>query len=369
MEKKNRTIQYRYMTAVLLTALLGSFLICLLKPSKQYSDVERRELALFPEISAETIADSSFMQNFEKYALDQFPLRDELRGLKAWVSEHIFGKKDDNGIYVADGYAVKMEYPMNQDSLDHAAKRFQIVYDKYLKGSDCSVYLSVIPDKNYFLAEEYGYLSMDYEQFAANVQEKMPYADFINIYGLLSIEDYYKTDIHWRQEQLVDVAEYLADSMGVELNGGYDVKELEHKFHGVYSGQTAAALEGETLYYLTNDVLEQCVVHNYENDSVSEIYNMEKAAGKDPYDMFLSGPVSLLTIENQKAEGTRELIVFRDSFGSSLMPLLAEGYSKITLVDIRYMQSGLLERFLEFENQDVLFLYSTSVLNHSETLK
>ena len=51
------------------------------------------------------------------------------------------------------------------------------------------------------------------------------------------------------------------------------------------------------------------------------------------------------------------------------MPLLAEGYSKITLVDIRYMQSGLLERFLEFEDQDVLFLYSTSVLNHSETLK
>ena len=60
--------------------------------------------------------------------------------------------------------------------------------------------------------------------------------------------------------------------------------------------------------------------------------------------------------------------IFRDSFGSSIAPLLSEGYAKITLVDIRYLRADLLERFIEFKNQDVLFLYSTSVLNHSETL-
>ena len=96
---------------------------------------------------------------------------------------------------------------------------------------------------------------------------------------------------------------------------------------------------------------------------------MEKADGNDPYEIFLSGPVSLLTIENPMAKSEKELIVFRDSFGSSLIPLLAEGYQKTTLVDIRYIQSDFLPNFVDFTGKDVLFLYSTVVLNNSETLK
>ena len=52
-----------------------------------------------------------------------------------------------------------------------------------------------------------------------------------------------------------------------------------------------------------------------------------------------------------------------------MAPLLVSGYRKITLVDIRYLHPDLLERYIEFDGQDVLFLYSTLVLNHSETLK
>ena len=61
--------------------------------------------------------------------------------------------------------------------------------------------------------------------------------------------------------------------------------------------------------------------------------------------------------------------MFRDSFGSSLAPLLLEGYARVTLVDIRYISPALLDRFISFADQDVLFLYSTSVLNSSETIK
>ena len=85
--------------------------------------------------------------------------------------------------------------------------------------------------------------------------------------------------------------------------------------------------------------------------------------------MFLSGSLPLLTITNQAAETDRELILFRDSFGSSIAPLLTSGYRKITLVDIRYLHPDVLNRYIEFDGQDVLFLYSTLVLNHSETLK
>ena len=122
---------------------------------------------------------------------------------------------------------------------------------------------------------------------------------------------------------------------------------------------------------MTSDILEDCTVYNYETGSPEEmsIYDMEKAYGRDPYEMFLSGSLSLITIENPNATTDKELVIFRDSFGSSLAPLLVEGYAKVTLVDIRYISSDIVGMFVDFENQDVLFLYSTLVLNSSSTLK
>lgn len=110
-------------------------------------------------------------------------------------------------------------------------------------------------------------------------------------------------------------------------------------------------------------------MYDFQNDREISIYDMEKARGRDPYEIYLSGAISLITIENPNATTEKELIIFRDSFGSSLAPLLVEGYAKITLVDIRYLRSDMLSKFITFENQDVLFLYSTLVLNNSETLK
>ena len=89
----------------------------------------------------------------------------------------------------------------------------------------------------------------------------------------------------------------------------------------------------------------------------------------DNYDIFLDGPAALITIENPHAETDKELILFRDSFGSSIAPLFAEAYAKVTLVDLRYLSSDYLSQFVEFGGKDVLFLYSTTILNTSEMLK
>ena len=248
-------------------------------------------------------------------------------------------------------------------------KRFGNIYEKYLKDSGSKIYLSLIPDKNCFLAESSGHLSMDYDRLYQRMQEEMPYAEYIDITGLLNIEDYYKTDVHWRQEKIVDVADRIGTAMGITPDGKYETKTLQNDFYGVYFGQSALNLQGEKLHYLTNDVLEQCTVYNYENNRTLGVYDLEKAEGDDPYEIYLSGPVSLLKIENPNAKTEKELIVFRDSFGSSLVPLLAEGYRSAILVDIRYIQSDFLENFVDFTDKDVLFLYSTVVLTNSETLK
>ena len=58
------------------------------------------------------------------------------------------------------------------------------------------VYFAPIPDKNYFLAAKNGYPSMDYEAFVSAVCEKMPYADCIDLTPALTLDCYYRTDIH-----------------------------------------------------------------------------------------------------------------------------------------------------------------------------
>lgn len=349
---------------VLTLSLWGIF-----KSDDAVSESERRPLKQFPAFSAQEVLSGRFQSNFESYTLDQFPLRDTFRTLKALAVRDLFREKDNNGIYVADGYAAKLDPTLNESSLDHAASRFRYVYETYLKDTDAKVYLSIIPDKNYFLAAENGYPSLDYERLFADMREKTDYAQYIDLTGALSLSSYYRTDTHWRQEELLPVAKLLADTMGTDLPEGFTSVTLGTPFSGVYRGQSALPMPPDTLTYLTNDALEGCRVYDYENDAYLPIYTLDKAGGNDPYEIFLSGPKSLLRIENPNSATERNLIVLRDSFAASLIPLLAESYREITLIDIRYLSPASLGKFVDFDAQDVLFLYSTSVLNDSSTIK
>lgn len=85
--------------------------------------------------------------------------------------------------------------------------------------------------------------------------------------------------------------------------------------------------------------------------------------------MFLSGATPLTVITNPKAAEERELVIFRDSYGSSIAPLMIEAYSKITLVDLRYMSSDLLGDYVDFTDAEVLFLMSDKIVNNSIMLK
>jgi len=359
---------------IVITFVMVAFFLVLsvfawVKPADEFSTSERRKLSQFPELSFKTIVSGDFMSNFENYTLDQFPLRDKFRTLKALVALNVFNQSANNDIYVVDGFASKIEYPLNEESVERAGERFRYVYEKYLKDKNTNNYLSIIPDKNYFLAEENGYLSVDYEKMLSLLKENSEFLTYIDITKDLELSDFYKTDTHWREEKIVDVAEKIGNEMGADVKAEYQEKTLENDFYGVYYGQSALPLPAEKIKYLTNDVLESCKVFDYQNNKEISVYDMEKAEGKDPYEMFLGGPLSLVTIENQNAKTDKALIIFRDSFGSSIAPLLVEGYKKITLVDIRYMHPNLLENYIEFNSQDVLFLCSTSVLNNSETIK
>ena len=162
---------------VLTIAVLGLFLAvfslwAVLKPADAASEAERRSLAQMPTLTGKTLLSGTFADRFEDYATDQFPLRDEYRTLKALTATGVLRQRDNNGLYRVGDTLGKLEYPMNTDSLDYAAKRFQYLYDTYLKDSGSRVYLSLVPDKNYFMAASNGYPSIDYDLFAEELQAR-----------------------------------------------------------------------------------------------------------------------------------------------------------------------------------------------------
>lgn len=343
-------------------------------PAKDASAAERRPLEQMPALNLENLLNTEFMKDFESYTLDQFPLRDGFRTLKAVFHNYGLLQKDNNGIYIADGYAAKLDPALNMAALTGATDRFNRLYDSYLKDTDCNIYLSVIPDKGYYLAQPNGYPTLDYDKLFSQAQSNMPWAEYIDITDHLSAEDYYFTDTHWRQEHIIPVAQHLAQAMGVGRPSEKDFTStaLQRPFYGVYYGQAALPMPSETMYVLNSAVLENCTVSGFDTmgrPTTMQVYNKADLDSADLYDIFLSGVEGYLTIENPAAQTDRELVIFRDSFGSSLAPLLVGSYAKITLVDIRYMRMEMLQRLMEFDDQDVLFLYSTLVLNNPDAFQ
>ncbi len=363
-------LKYNKFKVIIFSFFILTFAVSFIFGSKaEISLSERRKLAEFPQISKKNISSGKFMSEFETYLLDHFPGRDTLRTIKASSEFYLFFKNDYQNVYIEDEYVSKLEYPIKEKSIEHASKKFNGVYNKYLSSGDFNIYLSIIPDKNYFLTKENNFPSMDYEKFIDMYKSQNSFMKYIDITDTLDIDDFYRTDTHWRQENLIETAQKLASGMDIELKGEYRKNKLDNPFYGVYYGQAAIPLKPDEIYYLTNENISNCDVFNHEENKEMSVYDLSKADSADPYEIFLSGPLSLITIENSNASNDKELIIFRDSFGSSIAPFFIEAYSKITLVDIRYISSEVLDRFITFENQDILFLYSTLVLNNGELIK
>ena len=336
-----------------------------------YTYSERRSLAQMPRLTASNLFSGKFAADFEDFTLDQFPLRDSVRKVKSLFHYYVLNQSDNNGIYLVDDTVAKLEYPLNSGSLDYATGRLQYLYDTYLADANCKVYATLIPDKGYYLAEANGYPAMDYAAMEEVYRESMPWAEYVDIKGLLTGEQYYRTDTHWRQEKILEVAQTLCEAMDTEIPRAedYTMRKVETPFYGVYFGQAALPMEPETLYVMESDLLKNCAVTDPITGKTTQVYDMQKLTSPDLYDVFLSGAQPVLAIENPAGAAGKELVIFRDSFGSSLAPLLVGDYSRVTLVDIRYIPADQVGNYVNFHDQDVLFAYSTLILNNGRSLR
>ncbi len=275
-----------------------------------------------------------------------------------------------NGIWQWNGMLFREEPSTNPDQLSYGARYYSTLIDTYLK--DCHVYCAVIPDKNYYVRGEAGFPVLNYETLLDTFTGGLQGATVVDILDTLTPEDYYLTDNHWRQTELFDTVAALARAMGVEPyltpREDYAAHTLS-PFYGVFARDAETRALSDELVYLTSAYTDSAAVSGplYDFDTV---YVPEKFEGEDGYDIFLGGAQPVIFLENEDAKTDKELYIFRDSFGSSLVPLFLGAYRKITVIDMRYITGAYLPNVVSFTpGSDVLILNSVLTLNTAAIMR
>jgi len=352
---KNKLITFSFLGYIILFSILH-----IAFKDNEISNTERRLLAEFPEIEIS----SDYITKVEKYLLDHFPYRDEYRSIKAAFNYNILHRLDNNGIYLKDNHIYKSNYPTNQKSINNFITKTSSI--KYLLSKENKTYIMIVPDKNYYL-EDKNFLQIDYN-YIYNEIDKLNITN-IDIRNTMSLEDYYETDTHWKQENLSKVIYEMSKVMDFNYKEEKYIKNEYDSFYGVYYGESAVNRSPEKLTYLTNKTINNAKVEYLENKTLTTVYNKEKLESTDAYEIYLDGASSYIEITNPNNNSGKELVIFRDSFGSSITPLLIKYYSKITVIDNRYINSDNFLELIDFKDQDVLFIYSTLIINTSDSLK
>lgn len=349
----------KIITITTLIIIYGVMVISIITKDNTYSFSERRELAKLPTKFSDT-----YFEKLDNYLVDNIAFRENFRSLKSYYNFFILNELDNNNAFVKNGYIFKMD-ELNKKSITYFVNKINKLYDTYL--SNNKVYLSIIPDKLYYLDDD-TYLKKDYDYIfdtiPNNINKNITYID---IRDDLKLEDYYQTDIHLKQESYLNVLKTLAPYLDINHNTTYE-KKIYDNFYGALYGNIALNIKPDTITTLNNSTIDKAIVYNYEKNITDKVYNEEYLKHLDAYDIFLGGATPLITITNNDSNNDKELIIFRDSFGSSLAPLLINNYHKITLVDIRYINSKLLKDYIDFNNKDILIIYGLEVINNSFSL-
>ena len=356
----NNKVKNIVLSIIFITFLFTFMIVNIVKKDDDISYSERRKLQKMPKITYDSVINGTYFNTLDKYTTDQFILRDNFRKIK--IDIDLLTKNNYNKLYLYKDYIIEETYPLNKESVINVTNKINNIKRTYLNETN-NIYYSIVPDKNYFVNDDN--LKLDYDELK-NIMNSNLDIKYIDIFNELSLEDYYKTDTHWKEERLFKVANKLSKEMNFNIDNNYSFKRISD-FNGTYSSRIVRKDIKDEIYILDN--VNDMNVYNYETNGYEKVYDLTKLNSLDKYNVYLSGSVSLLKIESMNTDSAKDLIVFRDSYGSSLIPLMMNGYKSITVVDTRYISSSMLSNYIDFNNKDILFLYSTLLINDSFTLK
>lgn len=358
---------YQRIAAILFLASLWivSLSIFLIK-DKEYSENENRYLTTKPNISMEDVSSGKFMDTFETYLNDQFPLRDKWIAFKTDI-QRLFGKTDINGTYLgSDGYLFEKWTENDFDSKNlqrniESINRFvQANQDK--KGTILIVPTASLPlqdklPKNAPVLNQNMAFDMIYSNLGKN-------CELIDIRPALEAHRteyiYYKTDHHWTTfGAYLGYAEWQHQRGNVVEFSNYDVTLAANDFKGSLYSKVLNRDSALDEIYLYNKIQKPTyeVNYNFGKTQTNSVYELKRLNEKDKYQVFLNGNHPELTISTS-ANNNKHLLIFKDSFANAFIPFLLSDYETIHVIDLRYFKGDLYDYISHNDITEYLFLYN-----------
>lgn len=353
---------------VFLIFIFGMAVWFLLNPKSEYSSSEKRYLQQFPEISVNKVLDGSFGTEFESYFADQFPARSFWVGLNAYYTLDT-GNNGANGVYNCNnGYLINKPVSTNNklEKNVSAIVKFKNLIDVpvtvMFAPSTGYVTDNVLPavhdkynDDNYFeqtskTLSENGIAFTDLRKTF-----KEAYADGNQLY--------YKTDHHWTTLGAYTAYQKLCEQLNINpaSKEKFDIKSYGGFYGTTYSTSGFWFTQPDSIQIWDNPEntdknIKVKISEGTNTDEFGSMYFYNHLDEDDKYPVFIDGNHALTEITNSNAKGGTILLV-KDSFSHSLAPFLAENYSKIILVDMRYYKMSVSQIVEQEKPEQVVFLY------------
>ena len=352
-----------FITALFCVFLFGFGMFFFLLPDREFSEQENRNLSQFTAPTLETLRSGKFMEDFEEYVVDQFPLRDGWIRLKA-LGERALGKQENNAVYFgADGQTLFAHF--THPSEEELAKRVEYV-NQFAVNADIPVYFALIPDKSYVWADRLPANAPNVDD-GSTISEAAQLCDnrvnWIDLSAALSGDDaFYRTDHHWSTLGAYQGYQAIAQAM----NGTYTVPAGEpvlasDSFLGTtFSSCGAGWVEPDSIYTMVPEEGIEVTRYPSGTPEEGELYDESFLDKKDKYSMFLGGNQPLCVIRNPNAATDQKLLVIRDSYCDSLAPFLAQDCAEIHLIDLRYYKVAPSTYARENGIDQALVLYSAA---------
>lgn len=367
--KDDRSRTGRYVPAfVFLIFIFGMAVWFLFYPKSDYSSSEKRYLQQFPEVTVDKVLDGTFGTEFESYFADQFPARSFWVGLNAYYSLDT-GNNGANGVYnCGNGYLINKPV-----STDNKLEKNVNTIVKFKNSINVPVTVIFAPSTGYVADDVLPAVHDKYnddtyfEQISSTLSTNgISFVDLRKTFKDAYAEGnqlYYKTDHHWTTLGAYTAYEKLCEQLNITPapKEKFDIKTYGGFYGTTYSTSGFWFTQPDSIQIWDNPEnteqnIKVKISEGTDTKEYGSMYFYNHLEEDDKYPVFIDGNHALTEITNSNAKGGTILLV-KDSFSHSLAPFLAENYSKIILVDMRYYKMSVSQIVEQEKPEQVVFLY------------
>ncbi len=359
-EKRNAIVTIGIIAAMLLVFTAAD----IIAEDRVFSASENRILASRPEFSKEALFSGEYTEDYESYVTDQFVGRDKWISLKTTV-DILLQKKDINGVYMGeDGYLIEQHLPAEypEELEDEKLALLKRLVDRW----DAKVML--VPTADNVLTDKLPEYALYYDQvaFLEKVRDEVGESNYIDVYRVLKEhadeEIYYRTDHHWTSLGAFYGYETwrLQNRKYPFMRGAENRETVTEDFLGTLHSRINLSMDGEEIQYFPDTEKEPVTVIYDMAKTTDSFYEESHLDTKNKYGYFLDDNHAFIEIQTTMKNG-KSLFVIKDSYANCTIPLLAQHYEKVYVLDLRYYNGRLnsfMEQYASEGSMEVLVLYN-----------